>query len=134
MRNTLDLNGHAVHLLSVTGENSFNGVIEGNPYLQRKWRVVMGRKWMEQPGHLVHAIDDMERELAAMDSRHEVWGPIERWEAVVADQIDFGASTQRMLSLRWYQEGGDPMARLQEIIAGLDFRALAVTTPVDLSE
>ncbi|WP_431103897.1 hypothetical protein [Roseateles noduli] len=130
----MDVNGYAVHLLSVTARNTHDGVIEGNPYLERKWRVVMGRKWMEQPGHLVHAIDEIERELAAIDSRHAVWGPNERWEAVVADQIDFEASTQRVLTLRWYQEGGDPMARLQEIIAGLDFRALAVAVPVDLSD
>lgn len=131
MRNARDINGHAVHVESVTAESAFAGMIEGNPFLDRKWRVLTGNEWMKQPGRLVHGLDAIARELAQMDVRHSVWADNERWEARIVDDIDFGAWTQRVLLLRWYQQGGDPMARLQEIIESFDFCALAVTVPVE---
>jgi hypothetical protein len=36
--------------------------------------------------------------------------------------------------IHWFQEGIDPMRRLQEIVEALDFLAIAVQVKVDISD
>ena len=134
MREVKDAKGRALRIRSVSGVNAFAGMIEGTPFLSRKWRVLTGRRWMEAgAGRLVHGLSEIELELEAPDARKQDWPARERWTAVLVGADGCSHTTELLLELHWYQEGGDPMARLQEIVSAIDFAAHAAVRQVDNS-
>ena len=89
---------------------------------------------MKSPGHYVSGVPELEREIATLDRECDNWAPREKWTAHLDGGINFKEGTTRVAQITWYQEGGDPMHRLQEIVATLDFLAISVQVKADLSD
>ena len=134
MRKLTDVNGHRVDIESVSGRYAYSGMLEGTPYLARKFRVSHSKHVMERPGNYVFGVPELEREIETLDRTCTEWAPREEWHARLSDGFVPLQGTTRVANITWFQEGGDPMRRLQEIVAGLDFLAIAVQVEVDLSE
>ena len=63
MRILQDKNGFAVKIDVIRGEDAYAGMIEGTPYLARRFRLLQGQREMGKPGHFVHGLDELEREI-----------------------------------------------------------------------
>ena len=137
MRPMTDKNGLEVRIDTVSGYDVYAGMLEGTPWLARKMRLRQGQSSMSTPGHYVDGIDLLERELEYLPRTYEIWAPNERWTAsvvtptVAAAPIDKGTHTEwpghrHVLVVHWYQEGGDPLSRLAEIIARIDFMQYSI--------
>jgi hypothetical protein len=133
VRELIDIKGYRVRAESVSGHYANAGMLEGNPYLARKFRLMSSKKRMEQPGNYVFGLPELEREISVLDNTCTEWAPREAWNARLSDGIDFKQGTTRVAHIFWFQEGGDPMRRLQEIVGTLDFIAIAVQVKADLS-
>jgi hypothetical protein len=126
MRDFKDCNGLKLRLLSVSGEDTFEGLLEGSPYMVRKFRIHGGRKWMDTPGHYCPGLDELEREIATLDRDHGVWPPRYGWTATLVTGWDQDG-WRGCLTVRWYDEIiDDPLSRLQEILSGIDFSSSCV--------
>jgi hypothetical protein len=133
MRKMTDGKGVEVAIEIVRGDDAYATMIEGTPYLARKFRLHQCRQSMKHIGNYVDGVEELERELAAMSPREEVWAPNERWYAKLITATDWETSADReasgetrrlghrhVLTVHWYQQGGDPMARLANLVGGLD--------------
>jgi hypothetical protein len=134
MRELIDVKGYRVHIESVSGYDAYSGMLEGTPYLARKLRLLRCKKAMVTPGNYVFGVPELEREIAALDGTCTEWAPREEWHARLSGGIHHRQATERVAHITWYQEGADPMRRLQEIVETLDFLAIAVQVKVDVSD
>lgn len=57
MREFLDCNGTSLSLMEINGCNAYEYMVEGAPYLSRKWRLITGRKAMMESGIYVEGLD-----------------------------------------------------------------------------
>ena len=80
---------------------------------------------MEVPGTYVFGVPELEREIAVLDHTCTDWAPREQWNARLSGGINFRQATECVVNITWYEEGGDPMLQLKEIVATLDFIAVA---------
>lgn len=134
VRELIDVNGYRVHIESVSGRNAYSTMLEGTPYLARKFRLISCKRLMERPGNYVFGLPELEREISVLDRTCTEWAPREQWMARLSDGIESRQGTARVAHIFWYQEGGDPMRRLQEIVEGLDFLAIATQVKADPSD
>jgi hypothetical protein len=130
VRDFRDRNGVKLRLLSVSGEDSFDGLLEGSPYMVRKLMIVEGRRWLSTTGRYCDGLDELEREVAAMDRDYHVWPPRYRWTATLVTNWDEAGDRGR-LAVLWYEDSdGDllsaSLARLQEILSGIDFSVCCI--------
>jgi len=121
MRSFTDINGISIRPEEVRGDDAYAGMLEGTPYLARKFRLISGREQMERRVAFVHGLDELEKELAVTPRDASTWAPNERWTARLVGLPDWEKKTRQYLYFTWYQEGGDPMNRLKELISTLDF-------------
>ncbi|MDK2124134.1 hypothetical protein [Parachitinimonas caeni] len=131
MRTMEDAKGIVLFLDWVRGEDAYAGMLEGTPYLARKFRLLRGRTAMNSPGVYVHGLDELEAEIATLSRDTPIWAPRESWCARLLEAPDWHLRLQNYLLIQWYQEGGDPMATLSSIVATLDFRALCQQEAVE---
>jgi hypothetical protein len=134
VRELTDIKGYRVYVESVSGHNWYSGMIEGTPYLARKLRLSMSKDVMKRPGNFVVGLPELEREIEALDKKCTEWAPREAWNARVSDGVNYRERISRVAHIHWFQEGIDPMRRLQEIVEALDFLAIAVQVKVDISD
>ena len=64
MRQFLDCNGTPLRLMGIGGRDAYEGVLEGNAYLARKFRLMTGRNAMKASGVFVVGLDALESEIA----------------------------------------------------------------------
>ena len=131
MRPLKDIKGIIVHPESISGRDAYASMLEGTPYLARKFRLLQGRSLMESPGSFVFGLDELEREIARLPRDTSVWPPNECWRARLVGAIDWGKFLRLSLTVHWYQEGGDPMEKLADLVATLDFSAFAKEEAVE---
>jgi hypothetical protein len=139
----MDNLGLEVRIDLIQGNDAYAGMIEGTPWLARKFRLMQCRKKIAQLGQYVDGIDLLERELEDLSRDTETWAPNEHWfarlvsETVWTTPIDKGSHTEwpghrQVLGISWYQEGGDPLVRLAEIVRGLDFKKYSTNEDITL--
>ena len=132
MRKMTDKNGVELHIDTINGTDAYSGMLEGTPYLASKMRLSVGRSGMNDGGTYVDGLDRLERELDAMPRDHDIWPPNERWSARIVTPTRTGSNPdmtsedvwichRHFMTVDWYQQGGDPLTRLTDIVAGLDF-------------
>ncbi|SRR5229473_2760228 len=126
MRDFRDRNGLKLGLLSVSGDDRFDGLLEGSPYMVRKFRIHQGRQWLDTPGRYCAGLDELERQVAAMDRDYSVWPPQYSWSATLVTDWDWDTKCRGRLTVLWYEDDDDPLSRLQEILSGIDFSASCV--------
>lgn len=131
MRDYRDRNGLKLRLLSVSGENGFEGILEGSPYMLRRLRIVDGRRWLDTPGRYFVGLDELEAQVAAMDRDHHVSPPQYRWTATLVTDLDRDAGCRGRLTVLWYDDDlpSAPLSRLQEILLGIDFSTSCIKEP-----
>lgn len=134
MRPMKNKQGIAVTIESIQGEFARAGMLEGTPYLGRKLRLLQGRHAMERPGCYVDGLDALEQEIARLDRSCDVWAPDERWSARLVTPTDWPSCLRRHVHIYWYQDVGDPFARLATIFAELDFIKYCATEKDDPDE
>ena len=132
MRDLTDSEGVIVRPESIAGEDAYAGMLEGTPYLARKFRLIQGRNAMTQPGVLVHGLDDLEREIEVTPRDTDLWAPNERWTAHLVSGVDYARMVRRCMVLVWYQSAEDPMERLSRIVKTIDFQWHSQQEAVDL--
>ena len=134
MRKMVDAKGVVVTAEFVRGEDAYAGMLEGTPYLARKFRLMQGQQMMKRAGTIVLGLDELEREIAVTTRDSDNWAPNERWTARLIGTTDRGRNIRRYLILIWYQKGIDPMLRLANLVTDLDFLRLSQEEPVDVDE
>ncbi|RKT19053.1 hypothetical protein BX285_3497 [Streptomyces sp. 1114.5] len=107
--------------------DDLEGMIEGTPYLHRRFRVMQLEKQLAKtPGMYVHDLDGIRADAAA---RVDTWLPRIRVHARLSapwcpDGVTDPGHSE--LSVVWFQRAGDdPFGRLAEIVRSLDWTALA---------
>ena len=131
MRQLKDARGSIVYPERVSGTDAYAGMIEGTPYLARKFRLLQGRAAMKSPGVFVFGLDELEHEIAQISRDIKDWAPNESWESRLVSEVDWENFRRRYLIVRWYQEGGDPMEKLARLVATLDFAAYSQEEEVE---
>jgi hypothetical protein len=142
MRTMLDKKGLELRIHHIEGYDAYDGMLEGTPWLVRRLRIRQGQLEMSQTGQYVDGIALLERELTD-EPRGDNWPPNEQWTARLVTLTEWGASVDKgthtewpghrhAVVIHWYQEGGDPMSRLAEIVAGLDFMRYSVREDVSM--
>jgi hypothetical protein len=132
MRDMTDSKGIIVRPESVTGDDAYAGMLEGTPYLARRFRLIQGRNAMTQPGVLVYGLDELEREIEVTSRDTDLWAPNERWTARLVSDVDYKNMVRHYMLLTWYQRAEDPMQRLSDIVKTLDFRRHSQQETVDI--
>lgn len=112
MRPMNDKQGLPLKIGRISGDYAREGMLEGTPYLERRFRLIQGRTRMESPGIYVDGLDVLEREIAELKRDCEVWAPNESWCAKVVTDTDWNSCLRHYVHLHWFQEGGDPLGRL----------------------
>ena len=123
MRIFTDKNAKTVHVVSLSGNDSFAGIIEATPYLVKRHRLIQGCRYMEEcQGGYVHGLDELEQEIKIRGKNDDIWPPQERWVAkLVSRSVKAEQSGNCCVTARWYQEGGDPFEMLKTIVSNIDF-------------
>ncbi|MFJ5546858.1 hypothetical protein [Streptomyces sp. NPDC093225] len=108
-------------------EDDLEGMIEGTPYLHRRFRIrQLEKRLAASRGLYVHDLDGIRADAAA---RVDTWLPRVRVQARLTaywlpDGVIDDGHTE--LSVVWFQHPGeDPFGRLAEIVRPLDWPALA---------
>ncbi len=107
--------------------DDLEGMIEGTPYLHRRFRIMQLEKQLAgAEGMYVHDLDGIRADAAA---RVDTWLPRARVHARLSAPWCPGGVTEpghSELSVVWFQQTGeDPFGRLAEIVRPLDWTALA---------
>ncbi|NHZ82683.1 hypothetical protein F2P44_25890 [Massilia sp. CCM 8695] len=123
--------GIAVTIDAIRGEFARAGMLEGSPYMERKFRLLKGRNAMERPGCYVDGLDALEQEIAGLTHDCEIWAPNERWSARLVTPPDWPSHLRQYVHVDWFQEGGDPFGRLATIFANMDFTKYCATEKHD---
>lgn len=134
MREFLDCNGIPLSLMEIRGCDAYEGMLEGTPFLCRKWRLITGRDALNEQGVYVHGLDALEVEIASLDSRSDVWPPCEKWSARLHGCDDWEQKVRYELRIIWYQGAVDPMQEISAIISDLDFKQYCKQIPIDLDD
>ncbi|WP_431676063.1 hypothetical protein [Kitasatospora sp. KL5] len=107
--------------------DDLEGMIEGTPYLHRRFRIMQLEKQLTgTQGMYVHDLDGIRADAAA---RVDTWLPRARVQARLSapwcpDGVTEPGHSE--LSVVWFQQAGeDPFGRLAEIVRPLDWTALA---------
>lgn len=119
MRMLNDAAGVVAKIDVIRGCDAYAGMLEGTPYLARRFRLMQCRKMMESRGQFVHGLDLLEQEISALPREIKHWAPNERWSAKLVWGEDFQRSVRRYVIVHWYQEAEDPMHRLTRIVEAM---------------
>jgi len=129
MRQLSDKGGMKLQIDQIQGVNSFSGMIEGTPYLMRKFRLHCAKPFAEKPGHIFDSVEALEKDLESCEPDSVDWPEKEHWTAEISNGTSFDAGrdtfSSRKLTVGWYQEGDDPFERLREIMTRLYFREVS---------
>src|SRR5687768_9282551 len=120
MRTLIDANQTPLRIHWIQGRDAYDGMLEGTPYLARKFRLMRARTAMQQPGLLVVGLSELESELEELDPQTTAWAPNEEWTARLVSEADWRTKTRRYVVLMWFQSGGDPMERLVVWVRNLE--------------
>lgn len=138
MRQYKDEKGYQLTVDSIQGDDSFSGILEGSAYMVRKMRFIKAKRDIEQNlGVLYWGLDELEKEIESLERTTDIWPPKERWVAFVGVSSYLGKNgdvykyENKRLKIVWFQEGGDPMETLKNIISKIDFLSLCVTEITD---
>ncbi|MGW7332570.1 hypothetical protein ACWGIU_29040 [Streptomyces sp. NPDC054840] len=120
-------------LRALTVDDDREGMLEGTPYLHRRFRLQGIEKAMAATPHLY--VHDLDKLRADMEGRVEEWLPRE----VVGARLtswwtpeDMAEPGHTKLSVMWFQTAGqDPFARLAAIVRPLDWTSLARFVPTE---
>jgi hypothetical protein len=104
----------------MSGHDSFDGLLEGSPYMVRRFRIHVIKDWIKSPGRCFFGLEELEQEVASMERNHEIWPSRYNWQATVATDWDWSSKSRRLLTVMWYQEDENPFDRLQEILVRTD--------------
>lgn len=132
MREFLDCNGIPLNLMEIRGCDAYEGMLEGTPFMCRKWRLITGRNAMKEPGVYVQGLDVLESEIARLDRHTDVWPPREKWTARLHGCDDWEQKVRYELYIIWYQEAIDSMQFISSIISSLDFNQYCKQIPIEL--
>lgn len=134
MRQYKDRKGYQISVCTIQGDNSFAGILEGSAYMVRKMRYMKATRDMEKnKGVLYWGLNELEKEIQYLERTTDIWPPKERWVASVGVSSYLGPDgdvykyKNKNLKIIWFQEGGDPMLELENIISEIDFESLCVT-------
>ena len=75
---------------------------------------------MEDPGHFVYGLDELERELGDLPKDTAVWAPNERWTAKLVGSTDYRRGVRHYVFVTWHQGAEDPMDRLARIVESIE--------------
>lgn len=128
MRTMKDACGLEVRPAHVEGHDTYDGlIIQCRPHLVFKLHQLQAREWMQKArGRHADGLDELTRlSQPPSDPDDDVWPARERWSGKVVLPPQWPTPLRHYLWIRWFQETGDPMQRLAEILAGLDFMALS---------
>jgi hypothetical protein len=133
VRKYKDKTGLNLDLFSITGEDAFSGMLEGSPYMVRKYRLLKANNMIGKKGVFYYGQEEIEQELSTLPKDTDIWPADERWYAVIGanNYLGGGKVKRERLSIHWYQQGENPMEKLQLIIEQLDFQLLCLTTEVE---
>ena len=120
MRQLIDRAGFSAQIENIRGEDAYAGMLEGTPYLARRFRLLQGRNLMNSPGHFVHGMDELEREIEETQRDTEIWAPNERWTAKLVEEPDYSRGVRKFVFITWYQQAEDPMERPTKIVASIE--------------
>ncbi|GAA1226118.1 hypothetical protein GCM10009665_15820 [Kitasatospora nipponensis] len=124
---TFQVGGIRAELRQLHLWDDLEGMIEGTPYLHRRFRIMQWEKQLaDRPGVYVHDLEGIRADAAA---RVDTWLPRTRVRArLSASWRPDGVSDpgHSEVSVEWFQQAGeDPFSRLAEIVRPLDWTALA---------
>ncbi|MFI6445646.1 hypothetical protein [Kitasatospora sp. NPDC050543] len=124
---TFQVGGIHAELRELHMSDDLEGMIEGTPYLHRRFRIMQLEKQLAGPqGMYVHDLDRIRADAAA---RVDTWLPRARVHARLSAPWRPDGMTEpghSELSVVWFQQAGeDPFGRLAEIVRPLDWTALA---------
>jgi len=134
MRQLQDKSNLVVRIERIVGVNAFAGMIEGTPRLDRKWRIMNGRREMQRPGVLVYGLDQLEAELTTPLQADLDWAPGEKWTARLVGPADLEKKTELFMDLTWYQAAEDPIERLAAILKDVSFMSYCGSRALDLDD
>lgn len=125
MRQLKDKKGYPVSVSSIQG---MAGIIEGSPYMLRRWRHLKAKKDMEEnKGVLYWGLKELEKEIETLGRNTDKWPAQEHWQANIGASLYLGSDgdtyqrESQRLKIVWFQEGGDPMEALKNIVSQIYF-------------
>jgi hypothetical protein len=131
MRELKDKTGRIITIDKIEAEDAFQGVLEGTPYLIRKLRLISAQKYIEKQGYIFHSIHELQQDLDTCDKDSSDLPLREIWSAQVSTGAkyvnDHDKFRSDVLNIKWYQEGGDPFKKLNEIVSNLNFTKICRT-------
>lgn len=134
MRKFKDKKGYEISVSSISGDDSFAGIIEGSAYMVRKMRILTAKRDMEKTeGVFYWGLEELENEIESLGRTTNILPPKERWIAYVGVSSYLGPDgdvykyENKSLKIHWYQENCDPMETLKNIVSNIDFLSLCVT-------
>ncbi|WP_405613127.1 hypothetical protein OG292_13015 [Streptomyces sp. NBC_01511] len=120
-------------LCELTVRDDRENMLEGTPYLHRRFRLMGIEKAMAQTPHLY--VHDLDKLRADVEGRAEEWLPREVVRARLTSRwtpegvTEFGHTA---LSVMWFQTTAqDPFSHLATIVRPLDWTALARFVPFE---
>lgn len=134
MRALHDASGRKIRLERIHGHCTYSGLLEGTAYLSHRFHLLRGQNWAKEPGTYVHGLDERQRAVETLPRDTDEWVPREEWCAKLVGEPDFALSQREFLWVHWHQEGGDPMQRLVEIVAGLHFERIGSLEPYTIDD
>ncbi|WP_426172033.1 hypothetical protein [Pseudoduganella sp. R-34] len=119
MRKLKDSVGVVAKIDFIRGYDAYAAMLEGTPYLARRFRLLQEKKVMEGRGQFVYGLELLEQEIAVLPKDTGRWAPNERWSAKLVWDEDFQRAVRRYVIVHWYQEADDPMQRLAYIVESM---------------
>jgi len=127
MRIFYDKCGLPIHLQSISGEDSFAGIIEGSPWIIQRHRYLKGCEINEQKkGVYVYGLDEIKQQIDTNDKHTDIWPPQERWTANLHAYLNTRVNGRYSLKLKWYQNQKDPFEYMALILSSIDFMSHAI--------
>lgn len=79
MREFRDINGISLRVVAIRGRNSYEGLLEGNPFMAREARLEEASEHSKRPGCYVQGIPGLANELKGMSFNYRNWAPLKNW-------------------------------------------------------
>ena len=126
MRKLKDKIGTKLQIDEIHAHDTYVGLLEGTPYFVRKIRVISAKKYINNIGYIFDSIDELEKESTNCERDSDDWSENEHWTAQVSNGVKYtdGIFKSSRLNIAWYQKGGDPFERLNQIVSELVFEEI----------
>jgi len=120
MRELKDKTGFITSIDFIRGEDAYAGMLEGTPYLARKMRLLIMSRILQTPGNYAADIKALSDELANTTRDSDIWPDNERWTAKLVISPEWGMNRRQYVLVSWFQQGGDPIAKLEQIVSNVE--------------